>query len=410
MLSPANMRIGVIKYSSLTEHNPDYYFIQGYLIGLAVCPEMVDFPEWHSGLFGEISPAAFDSTVHIEALQQLYNSVMDKVMAQDLKMPAKCVLSKKDFAGSLAQGQPLPQWCLGLLKAFKLINKRKLTRVQKAELKTLTGILNGFTSVVKAKKQFLMLSRDYQVNAFEFKRLLTTYLSNTIYEMRFSEAAQSKQGGESISIDDVNQQMSDFISFVMSHDDVDIIAQISDVLPILEHAMGESFMAQNAGHFWGLTETRPYMRLRARRAQLHFAHGDVASAITELQTLLQLNPNDNQANRYPLANYLIIQKSWHELADLIDTYSEQSLFMLAADALACFALTGDSAQAKQLKHQLKQVNPHFEAYITGQKKAPKEATLGYSTGDKSEVFCYLDLAGKEVWRSVEGALFWLRKK
>ena len=34
----------------------------------------------------------------------------------------------------------------------------------------------------------------------------------------------------------------------------------------------------------------------------------------------------------------------------------------------------------------------------------------YSPGDKTEVFTYLSLGAKETWRSVEGALFWLRRK
>jgi len=335
---------------------------------------------------------------------------MDKVMAQDLKLPAKCVLSKKDFSGSLAKEQPLPQWCNGVIKALKFIDKRSLNTAQKEELKQLSEILSGFTSVAKAKKQFDMSGGNYQYNAFEFKRLLTTYLGNTIYEMRFAGADSGDEASSPYDLDQLNEELQGFVDFALSNNQPEIIKQLDEVINVLEHSMGKAYFEQNTGFFWGLLETRSYMRLKARRAQLNFEHGAVDNAISDLQELLLLNPNDNQANRYPLANYFVLTKRWHDLEQLLKDYEEQSLFMLSVDTLACYALTGASEQSNELKRQLKQSNKHFEAYITGRKKAPTGPTLGYSVGDKTEVFCYLELAGKEVWRSVDGALFWLRQQ
>lgn len=72
-----------------------------------------------------------------------------------------------------------------------------------------------------------------------------------------------------------------------------------------ERALGAEMFAQQAGHFWGILETRPYMRARERLAEALWALGDRAAAIAHLWALLELNPNDNQGVRYILANWLL---------------------------------------------------------------------------------------------------------
>jgi len=366
---------------------------------------MVNVADWMPDLFGRGVFETIESDAQLDGVKQLYNMTMEKVMAQDLKLPAKCVLSKKDFVGSLNKDQPLPQWCRGALKALKFIDKRRLNADQKQQLTWLIDILTGFTSLSKAKQQFDKLGRDYQYNAFEFKRLLTTYLDNTIYEMRFADGVISDPDEP----DQLTDGLDSFIDFALQHDGKEVIGDIDSVVEVIEKSMGMGFFEQHSGFFWGLVETRPYMRLRARRAQLNFQHGQADKAIDELQQLLVLNPNDNQANRYPLANYLVVTKRWQALEQLNQQYPEQSLLMLAPLTLASFAQTGDSKQSQKLKIALKQANNNFVLYITGARKVPNQKFNAYSVGDKTEVFCYLELAGKQAWRSVDGALFWLRQ-
>jgi len=49
-----------------------------------------------------------------------------------------------------------------------------------------------------------------------------------------------------------------------------------------------------AGHFWGLPETRPYMRARAALAEALQRAGRIEAAVAEMAGVLELNPNDNQ--------------------------------------------------------------------------------------------------------------------
>ncbi|MGA7495151.1 MAG: hypothetical protein WBX00_00315, partial [Isosphaeraceae bacterium] len=61
-----------------------------------------------------------------------------------------------------------------------------------------------------------------------------------------------------------------------------------------ERALGPEAFREHVGHFWGLIETRPYMRAREGLASLLWTAGRRHEAIGHLQDMLRLNPNDNQ--------------------------------------------------------------------------------------------------------------------
>ncbi|NQY65643.1 MAG: UPF0149 family protein [Alteromonadaceae bacterium] len=421
MLSSLKMRTQVIKYSSLSDHQPDYHFILGYFMGLATCPVLIPFSRWFADLFGTVNFDECHEIDYMNAVLQLYNTQMEKVMLQDLKLPAKCVLSKKNIEASLAKGQPLPQWCSGMLKALEFIEHRKLNKNQKQELHSLKDLLLGYTSVTHAKQAFSIMSADYQYIAHESKRMLATYICNTIYYMRFADDdlsefdclldGEDEEFDEYGEFEDIGQDAFEgFMFTVMTESGACIKTVLDEVIGHIEDDMGEAFIKENTGLFWGLHQTRTYMTLRSRRARLNFSDGNLAEAIDELQELLVLNPNDNQANRYPLFNYLILAKRWQELDKLLLTTVEPSLFVFSAKVLSCYAQYGDCKESNELKKQLKKANKYFERYITGQNKTPEEPPEFYQPGEKTEVFVYLNMAGKETWRSVEGSLFWLRKK
>ncbi|MEW5797316.1 MAG: hypothetical protein AB1772_13305, partial [Candidatus Zixiibacteriota bacterium] len=72
-----------------------------------------------------------------------------------------------------------------------------------------------------------------------------------------------------------------------------------------ERALGKKAFKQNVGYFWGLIETRPYMRARAGLAQTLWVAGAKEEAAGHYRELLRLNPNDNQGIRYLVLPCLI---------------------------------------------------------------------------------------------------------
>src|SRR5215472_2687679 len=61
-----------------------------------------------------------------------------------------------------------------------------------------------------------------------------------------------------------------------------------------ERALGAEAFQRDVGHFWGVLETRPYMRARLGLAHSLWTAGRRDEAVAHLQDMLRLNPGDNQ--------------------------------------------------------------------------------------------------------------------
>ncbi len=415
IMSPAKMRSEVIKLSELSTKKPDYYFIQGYLMGLGVLPQMLALSEWQPDLFGEINLQNKSELKYTQSLMALYNQSMDKVIQNELKMPAKCSLSKQDYRDSLKPNMPLPNYCKGVLQALKHINKRMLDTAQKQAFNNLNKVLKAFSNEKAAAKEF---GEFAQYNAQEYKRNYVYFMADAIFELRFSNdltlSADEEAEFNNTFLDEEPSELDELdelLELVLADTELKALEPIQMFLDIMENALiTKQFIKNNTGHFWGLHETRPYMMLRAHRAKIHALHGYTQKAQSELETLLTLNPNDNQANRFLLMNCLIINKEWEKLDALLADFDSQELQATASRALSAFVKHGDSKPANDYKKILQQQNKHFTKILTGQEKLKEQQPPYYSPGSKDEVGVYLDSLGKQAWISVPASLFWLRKK
>src|SRR6185312_821671 len=90
-----------------------------------------------------------------------------------------------------------------------------------------------------------------------------------------------------------------------------------------ERALGTHAFQRDVGHFWGILETRPYMRARLGLAHSLWTTGRRDEAVRHLQDMLRLNPNDNQGIRYTLAGFLLFLDRDDELAKLLAQYPDE---------------------------------------------------------------------------------------
>ncbi|WP_304180936.1 UPF0149 family protein [Pseudoalteromonas prydzensis] len=412
IMSPTKIRNNVIKLSELSTKQPNYYFIQGYLMGLGALPQLLPPSEWQPDLFGDINLQKESELKYLESLMALYNQSMDKVIQNELKMPAKCSLSKQDYRDSLKPNMPLPSYCKGVLQALKNIDKRMLDAGQKQSLNNLSSVLKAFSSEKAAAKEF---GEFAQYNAQEYKRNYVYFMADAIFELRFSNDLTLSDDDEaefnSTFLDEEPNEFDELLELVLANTELKALEPIQMLLDIMESGLiTKQFIKDNTGHFWGLHETRPYMMLRAHRAKIHALHGYTQKAQSELEELLKLNPNDNQANRFLLMNCLIIEKQWDKLDALLADFDFQELHATASRALSAFVMHGDSKPANEYKKMLQQQNKHFTKILTGQEKLKEQQPPYFSPGSKEEVAVYLDSLGKQAWISVPASLFWLRKK
>lgn len=420
-LTKQQIRSQVIKLTKLSDKKPDYYFIQGYLLGLGVNPEMIMPSHWQVDLFGEFKFSSQDEMQLLNALMLLYNLQMESIMQQKIKLPPQCALSINNYQQALAQDAPLTNWCAGFAKSLSLINTKTLKQAQKKELKDLRFVVNQLAGSDLPTTEVLAENAGFIHILLQHKKYLTTRIHNTIYAMRFEgnltpdanvdQVYQSESQSDLTQVSDEQlEEFDELVSVFLNQDTPEIRAGISDVIKAAKELLGAHFVEDNTGYFWGLPETRPYMMLRARRAEFAFKAKRYQACADELEALMVLNPNDNQGNRYLLMNCYVLLKQWDKLSELLSRGDEGSLFALASKVLRLYALQGDSAKSKTLKKELKQYNKFAERFLTGQAKLPKELPEYYGTGDKNEAVTYVYNGGKLAWQSVEGALFWLRRK
>lgn len=176
-----------------------------------------------------------------------------------------------------------------------------------------------------------------------------------------------------------------------------------------QRAIGTQGFQEYQGHFWGLLETRPYMRARQGLAQSLWEAGRQEEAVEHYQEMLRLNPDDNQGIRYLLASVLLETDRDGDLLRLLKQYEEDASAEWAyTTALLAFRQEGDSHRAGDLLAEATKANRHVPAYLLGDKPLPRKLPEYVGFGDESEAVCYASqyLSG---WKDSPGAISWLRK-
>jgi tetratricopeptide (TPR) repeat protein len=175
-----------------------------------------------------------------------------------------------------------------------------------------------------------------------------------------------------------------------------------------ERAVGPRAFQEDAGHFWGILETRPYMRARLGLAHALWVTAQRDEAIRHLQDMLRLNPNDNQGVRYTLAGFLLFLDRDDELVRLLARYpNEKSAAWDYTKALLAFRQHGDMPEARELLAQAIKTNQHVPDYLLGTKFPPAAPPDYYSPGHESEAWEYIS-GFLAAWKSTPGAIAWLR--
>ncbi len=174
-----------------------------------------------------------------------------------------------------------------------------------------------------------------------------------------------------------------------------------------EQALGPETFERDAGHFWGLLETRPYMRARHFLAMALREAGEDEEAIGHYRDMLRLNPNDNQGVRDLLMDALLELGRDDEAGALLKRYEKDGSAAWAwSRTLLAFRRHGDSTIARKALAKAMQNNPHVPPYLLGRKPMPKTLPPYYQPGEASEAVSYLE-GGAKAWRAAPGALAWL---
>ena len=171
-------------------------------------------------------------------------------------------------------------------------------------------------------------------------------------------------------------------------------------------ALGEMF-EEERGRFWRVNGTRPYMRARARLARELIDRGDREEAISHLEALLELNPEDNQGLRDPLLGQYLSAGRLKEARKLLGRYrGDASAVFLWGEALTLL-LEGRDQDARRAADRARRRAPLAEPYFQGVEPLPAQSPDMYFVGETSEAAHAAFMIGP-AWALHPEASSWLR--
>lgn len=132
-------------------------------------------------------------------------------------------------------------------------------------------------------------------------------------------------------------------------------------------------------------------------------------AVSQLQYLLELNPNDNQGVRYVLMSRLLELDRLDEAQELFDFYDEEySADWLFSKLLLSIKSNQNKDIIEELYEEAVEENEFIIPFLVGKKKIPKVLPSFYSPGDENEAIIYVDLA-QMAWKNNKKAIKMLKK-
>jgi tetratricopeptide (TPR) repeat protein len=171
-------------------------------------------------------------------------------------------------------------------------------------------------------------------------------------------------------------------------------------------SLGEAFFTEHAGHFWGMIETRSYMRARQGLADCLWAMGQEQDSIAHSEALLELNPGDNQGVRDVLLSRYLALGNDAGAERLFSQYRDDWSAVCLWSRVLLDLRRGDQVAAKaDLKTAMK-CNRHVVDFFAGKRKLPAELPATYSPGSQDEAVLYV-AAFAEAWLASSNAMEWL---
>jgi tetratricopeptide (TPR) repeat protein len=172
----------------------------------------------------------------------------------------------------------------------------------------------------------------------------------------------------------------------------------------------EDFFTENTGYFWGVLETRPYMRALQEYGSVLWDNGETSQAIETYKSMLVLNPNDNQGIRFILINWMFIVKDFKGVRKILRQYKTGIGSILPGRLLDLLIEDKDEKEIRKAFAKTTEYNPYFFPFLLKTKKLPKTIPDHFALGSADEAAIYLlDEYGMEAWATYPEALEKLAK-
>lgn len=196
----------------------------------------------------------------------------------------------------------------------------------------------------------------------------------------------------------------------LSTDISEAIELARSAMKFAQEELGEDFITQNKGYFWGMVETRPYMLAKDVYAKLVYTSGRISAACTQYEQLLELNPNDNQGIRYSLLRCYLELERFDQAEQLLQSYEDDASTEFRYGKLVLeYLKNGEDSNLSFLYKLARKQNQHVPTYLLGKKSLPSTQPEYMTPGDQNDAVQYVS-SHKGLWIKLYGLVEWMRKQ
>lgn len=143
----------------------------------------------------------------------------------------------------------------------------------------------------------------------------------------------------------------------------------------------------NIGHFWGIIETRPYMRARHSKLEELMMMGRYKEAVKESEELLRLCENDNLGVRSVLIGLYCYFEEFDKCEKLHKQYKEDYTISMLLPMTIMYYKKSDYKKAEKMLKEIDEINPFIAEYFVGEVDFDSEDNPEYySIGSEEEAY------------------------
>ncbi len=175
-----------------------------------------------------------------------------------------------------------------------------------------------------------------------------------------------------------------------------------------ERILGKEIFDREKGYFWGIIETRPYMRAQEGLAGALWNSGKLDDAQRIYERLLDLNPGDNQGNRYSLLLLYMYRNDFEKAKKLLGQYDEDGADWDYNRALLLYLTSGITMESKSALRKAFESNRYVPLLLLGD-VGPLPDSNYITPGEPDEAGSYVKASGS-LWLKNLGATKWLIKE
>ena len=236
----------------------------------------------------------------------------------------------------------------------------------------------------KLLNEYLMQTNSKPIEKITEK---TAKTSDDFLELAYeadSEAKAIKFVKKAISLDEDNLDAIGLKIELTAKDTIDALKQYEKAVAHGTRVMEKNgFLKDDVGHFWGVIETRPYMRLKSAYVDVLVECSMYKKAIAEYEDMIRLNENDNLGKRFTLMHLYALLEMEDEALKLLKQYGEHDETPMIFPLSILYFKKGNFKKAGEYLKRAEKVNKDTKKFIrsvlnkTWQREVEKMNDYGY---------------------------------